>query len=410
MRRSRYFGVALFGLLVVAAISVAAGSGRKPATENSATSVRMLTAVEAAQVRQRFPELRTQGICQIGSGLLGQLFPSTDFYKVYSEGAPPYPYLIAISGNALLTMPEEFNRVLSASGLEVTDENIVYLAKSFVLLAVGNEPTVDRSRTWGHPGRLDTFPPVTFLDAKRMKQEISRITFDAKLKVRIGEQVEEWYFASWHGQLGLVSRGTTDGKLIKQYDLPRAESPLQRGQLDVTPSIDICTSAPSKAYVEWQGATPHYYLIVDSNGVASSFQVRCSLSGFPPNATNVFVRVEDTIRNLHRLLDTVHIDGQGVGTYDWPPPDSLTGICKVEADTLGPDSVYRNATGLPRKELTLGEFRGHNKKLSLQGVRLVFPWSVWAGLLRSEAASGRLFQAGDELVIAQWSAGAVVQA
>ena len=36
MRRSKYFGVALLGLLVVAAISVAAGSGRKPAQQERA--------------------------------------------------------------------------------------------------------------------------------------------------------------------------------------------------------------------------------------------------------------------------------------------------------------------------------------------------------------------------------------
>jgi len=76
-----------------------------------------------------------------------------------------------------------------------------------------------------------------------------------------------------------VSRGTADGKLIMQYDIPRAESPLQRGQLDVTPSIGISDSAPSKAYLVWQSGIPHYYLTVDTNLVADSFKVRFLLSG-----------------------------------------------------------------------------------------------------------------------------------
>jgi len=364
MRRSKYFGVALLGLLVVAAISVAAGSGRKPVTvEQARVSVRMLTDAEVTQVGQRFPELRVQpgGISQVSNELLEHLFPRTSFYKTFDRGGrPPFPYLIAISGDKLLNQPSGFNWLLAERDMEVTDKNIIELAKAFVVLAVGNEPITNP--TTGDPDGLDSLPQITFKEATRTKHVINTLSYSAQLKVKVDEQTEVWHFASWQGQLGLVSRGTTDGKLIKQYDLPRAKSSQQRGQLDVTPSIDIVTSSPSKAYVELQvrsvDTVPHYYLIVDTNSVADSFKVRFSLSGFPANATNVYVRVTDFIRNgAVRLLDTVHININGDGYYDWTPPDDSNGICKVEADTLGPDSVYRNATGLPLKELTLERVR-----------------------------------------------------
>jgi len=369
MRKSRYFGVALLGLLVVAAISVAAGSGRKPAKEQQGSvSLRRISSSDVMAILNQFPEMLPGRFAarksdtgfvadlfpftEVTSAVLGRALPGVRFYKGLDFTiSPPFPYLMAIAGSTRLMMPNDFNQLLLASGLKLTDENVIELAKAFVLLAVGSEPIFARMDM---PLGLDTFPPVTFLDAKRIKQDISRVTYAAKLKVRIGEQAEEWYFASWQGQLGLVSRGTADGKLIMQYDVPRAESPLQRGQLDVTPSIDISDSAPSKAYLEWQSGIPHYYLIVDTNGVADSFKVRFSLSGFPANATNVYVRVTDSIRNgAVRLLDTVHIDINGHGDYVWTPRDDSTGICKVEADTLGLDSVYRNAGGLPLKELTL---------------------------------------------------------
>ena len=72
MRRNKNIGVALIGLLVVAAISVAAGSGRKPAREERArTSVRVLTEVETSQLASRFPGLQAR--VQITGELLAPL-------------------------------------------------------------------------------------------------------------------------------------------------------------------------------------------------------------------------------------------------------------------------------------------------------------------------------------------------
>jgi hypothetical protein len=374
MRRCRNVGVAILGLLVVAAISMAAGSGRKPPKEQGTTvSLRRISGDEVVQILRRFPEMvpdylaskknddaylaRVFRFSEVTTTALERVFPAARFYRGLDMALPPHAYLMVINGDRRYMMPGDFNRLLLDNGMDVTDKNIVELAKAFVVLALGDQGT-----------GLLSYPQIAFLDAGRVRQELSQITYDAKLKVRIGEQLEIWYFASWRGQLGLVSRGTADGKLIMQYDIPRAESPLQRGQLDVTPSIGISDSAPSKAYLVWQSGIPHYYLTVDTNLVADSFKVRFLLSGFPANATNVHVRVTDSIRNgAVRLLDTVHININGDGYYDWTPRDDSTGICKVQADTLGLDSVYRNATGR-QKELTLERvkdttfpvFRGHH--------------------------------------------------
>jgi hypothetical protein len=158
---------------------------------------------------------------------------------------------MAIAGSKRYMMPYGFNQLLLASGQKVTDKNIVELARALVVLALGDQRMFGNPIFGGPQGdELLAYPQTAFLDARRVRQELSRITYDAKLKVRIGEQVEEWYFASWRGQLGLVSRGTADGKLIMQYDIPRAESPLQRGQLDPVPDMVGETFANGDAQLE----------------------------------------------------------------------------------------------------------------------------------------------------------------
>ena len=110
---SRSVGTALVGLLVVSAISVAVGSGRKPVTESPAATMRMLAGGEVAQVGQRFPNLGSR-ISQLRSELLEHLFPNTQFYKAFSyTTAPPIPYLHAAEGDSLLPMPDGFNRFSS---------------------------------------------------------------------------------------------------------------------------------------------------------------------------------------------------------------------------------------------------------------------------------------------------------
>ena len=58
MCSSKNVGVALVGLLVVAAISMAAGSGRKPPKERQATvSSRRVSTNETIDILREFPEL-----------------------------------------------------------------------------------------------------------------------------------------------------------------------------------------------------------------------------------------------------------------------------------------------------------------------------------------------------------------
>ena len=159
---------ACVGLLVVAAISVAAGSGRKPAMENSTVSIRLLTDAEAAQLSQRVPKLRPQpeGIARFGSEVLERVFPTSSFYRAYRDGLPSIPYLVAVGNDSLISMPDGFNWLLLEHGIEVSDKNIVEMAKVFVLLAVGDQ----------HFRPLDAFPPLVFLEAKRITQEIGGIS------------------------------------------------------------------------------------------------------------------------------------------------------------------------------------------------------------------------------------------
>ena len=365
MRRSAYFGVALIGLLVVAAISMAAGSGRKPAKEpQGSVSLRRISASEVMGILSQFPEmlpgyfadqkndtgfLKTLfPFSEVTSASLEGAFPGVRFYKGLDGKKPPRPYLMAVAGSKRYMMPINFNRLLVDNGQKVTDENIVELAKAFVLLAVGSEP-ISNPET-GDLGGLDSLPPIAFLEAKRIKV-VNEATF--KMKVRIGEQIEKWHFEIWRNQFGEVFRGNDKG-LLKEYLLGVNQLP-EHGRLDVVPRIDIDT-APRSAYVEYDAAqNPHYYATVDTNGHSTNDTVTFHLSGFPSESANVFVRVKDSIRGVVRLLQKVQMNS-GSGSYSWPAPTASTGIFVAGAgyayDTLHPDTSYHRATDTLR-ELTL---------------------------------------------------------
>jgi hypothetical protein len=220
MRRNKNIGVALVGLLVVAAISMAAASGRKPARQERArTSVRVLTEVETSQLASRFPGLRARS--QIRSELLARLFPNTAFYRaLYHRGRPDFPYLTSISDTSLLYLPSDFNRLLRVYNMEVTDDNKVELAKAFVLMAIGDEN--------GFATGLDSFPPVTFVNADVTEHRIGWMPYSVELKVKIGGQLEVWHFAIAMGKFLDVLRLDTKGRTINFYNPGQFES---RGQL-----------------------------------------------------------------------------------------------------------------------------------------------------------------------------------
>jgi hypothetical protein len=229
--------MALVGLLVLSAFSLATASGSEPRVEEARTTIRMLTDAEVAQVRQRLPSLQPQSqvVGQLESELLERLFPSVSFYKALrSDVLPPLPYLIAASGDKLLGMPYGFNRLLAENNMRTSDENIVMLGKAFVVLAVGNEPIKNRGGAWVRTARLDTFPPVAFLEATTSRPVIDGDYYDARLTVRIGEQTEEWYFRVWQNQFSFVLRRNAEGP-VNEYLPATVESLPSRGQLELTP-------------------------------------------------------------------------------------------------------------------------------------------------------------------------------
>jgi hypothetical protein len=373
MRRGMNVGVALVGLLVVAAISVAAGSGRRPPVLNTASSVRMLTKAEAAEVSQRFPKLGPQpeGIARMGSDLLERLLPGSSFYRVYDyDYEPEFPYLVATSGDKLLRMPDGFNRLLHEHGLRVTDKNVMEMAEAFALLVMGNAQIYVEPNP---PARLDTFPPVTFLGAKRTKLRYGGTFYETELKLRIGGQDEVWYFDVWRGQFGSVVRQNTKGVTIDFYVPIPAESPPEQGQLDTLPSLVIRTDSGSNAYVENDtGGRPHYYMTVDSNNIVVDTQVVFSLSGFLPDS-NVYVLVYDFIRDpkIPRYLHKVQMNS-GCGRDTWKPGVESTLIYHVSAgyvsDTMHAWNTYTIATlksELTPEKVITGTFPDCDTSLSI---------------------------------------------
>jgi hypothetical protein len=359
MPRSKNVGIALIGLLAVSAISLAVASGRTPPKEQQASvSLRRISASEVMDILNKFPEMVPSYFAteRNNVGLLTQLFrfsevtaaplkrafPAVRFYKGLDGKKPPHPYLMAIAGDTRYLVPGDLNQLLLDNGLKVTDENMIELARAFVILAVGTERALGNPEFVGAEGdELLSFTKLTFLSAKM--QVTDEASHAAKLTVRIGDDEEIWYFARWHDQLGWVSRRNAKG-LIKQYPMPEARPLQQRGRL--TPSMDIDIVSPSCAYAEWEGFIPHYYVIVENNSSATGDSVGFSFLGFSQNATNVYIRVADSIRNpaTTRLLDTVQIDSQGAGTYFWKPPTDSTGICRVWAETLDAVGGYHPVT------------------------------------------------------------------
>ena len=376
MRRSKNIGVALVGLLVVAAISVAAASGRTPPKEQQASvSLRRISASEVMAILGRFPGMVPSDMAwakddapyltsvfefsEVTTPLLNAAFPAVRFYK--GRGAdvskPPIPYLMAVVGDKRHMMPEGFNRLLFDSGLKVTDKNMIALAKAFVVLAVGSQRVFGNPVLEGPRGdELLAFPDVTFLEGKRIAEVRGGTTYDARLRVKSGEHVEEWYFDAKYGQFAVVSRGNDKG-LIKQYLLNIVEPDPRQGRLDTVPNIDVDSGASVEWEVRGSDTIPHYYASVVWNDSATGRQVRFSLTGFPPNAKNVYVRVVDTLWAGIRHFRRVPIDGQGAATDTWTPPVESTGICVAGAgfaDTLKPDSTYRDTSV---KELTTEKVR-----------------------------------------------------
>jgi hypothetical protein len=268
MRRSRYFGATLIGLLVVAAISSAAGSGRRPA-EVVRVSSRQISTGEAMDILRRFPDLvpdyleskkndteymaRLFGFVEVTAAPLTRIFPLVRFYRGHDFAKPPNPYMMAIAGDKGYGV-YKFNQLLIDNGLEVTDKNIVELAEAFVVLAIGN--------------MKGSFPEITFTDGTSLAEVRGGTTFDARLKVSYAGRVEEWWFDAMYGQFALVSRGNANG-LIKQYLIKIVDPVQKQGRLDNVPNIDVDSGVSKEWEVNGSDSTPHYYAIVVWNDLGA---------------------------------------------------------------------------------------------------------------------------------------------
>jgi hypothetical protein len=224
-------GLAPAALLVLFTFSLAAAWGRKPPKEETVkVTLRPLSTSEVMAILREFPEMvpdylaskkndttflaRVYGFIEVTAPVLKRVLPAARFYRAHDFTTARHPYLMAISKKRNHWMPEGFNRLLSDNGMKVTDKNMLALAKALTILTV--------------EGEYGSVPQITFRDAQRIDTAIGGITWNARLDVEFGERVEVWHFARWHDGFGVVSRGTGDGQLIKQYDLLGAKPPPKR--------------------------------------------------------------------------------------------------------------------------------------------------------------------------------------
>jgi hypothetical protein len=259
--------IALVGLLVVAAISVAAGSGRKPAKEGQVgVSLRRLSTDEVMSIIRKFPEMVPADLAskrndtaylndyfefsEVRAAQLEKVFPATRFYKGREfNSLPPFPYLMAVVGNKRYWLPGQFNQLLLDNGLQVTDRNIIELAKTFVLLAAGSQPVYGNAEFGGPSGdELASFPQVTFLGGRRIEEYDAQSTFtmDVEIRCRTDGEVQTWKLSQSRRfpssgspvRIGQFARALVfvSGKPARLYRLVKADEEKRTGAPDPTPN------------------------------------------------------------------------------------------------------------------------------------------------------------------------------
>jgi hypothetical protein len=185
---------------------------------------------------------------EVKAARLEQVFPTARFYKGLDFRSPPAPYLMAVVGNKRYWMPGQFNQLLLDNGLQVTDKNIIELAKTFVLLDAGNEPVYGNAEFGGPSGdELASFPRVTFVEARRIEEynAQSTTTWDVEIRCRIDGEVQTWKFSqsrrfprkSRPVRVGQFERALllVDGKPGRLYRVVKADEEKRTGAPDPTP-------------------------------------------------------------------------------------------------------------------------------------------------------------------------------
>ncbi|MCS7250149.1 MAG: hypothetical protein NZ608_04375 [candidate division WOR-3 bacterium] len=263
---------------------------------------------DTEEVIELFPFSKVEGV-----DLLQRFLPYVNFYKGINLVAM-YPYFIAISGTNKYKMPQDFNRLILDNGLEVTDKNILELAKMFVILAVGSEPVFLKGGEWGEwrkrrpsltiEDELLSFPQITFLEGKRINMWDSEegMRMDAELKIRIGDgEIQKWRFSQTlyrnpPGEkrrrlikVGQFTRITVfvNEKPYRSYEVWLIEEKL-KGELDSrNPRIEIATNI-GNATVENDS---FHYLITNRNKTPTNSWLRFRLYSFNPMET-VYIKIK----------------------------------------------------------------------------------------------------------------------
>lgn len=237
----------LIGFLFIHAQAI----GVKPTAEGISSTLKMLTTDELrtalAKVPTQFiipPLLRNTlkdmgkdndremviGLLKLseikGIAWLNTIYPNVRFFKGIYTGnlsKESFVYLMAIKDDDCYYLPDEFNRLFRKSGIKISNRNIIPLAKAIVMLILGSERVTGLDAA--PEKELVVFPQITFLEGKRIKEMVKEMPFMVKLKVKVNEQVEDWFFNIQYGQFVLITKGEpkapVEQYLLSLYDVAK---------------------------------------------------------------------------------------------------------------------------------------------------------------------------------------------
>jgi hypothetical protein len=223
--------LAVAALLVLLAFSLAPAWGSKPPEEETVkVTMRPLSMSEVTDILDKFPELDPYHVFdlrrdtsslkyqfsfkEVTSAPMERVLPRVRFYQGLEQrgSGADIPYVIAMVASKRYWVPASFNELLFDNGMEVTDKNIIGLAKALLVATAGSDH---------YP-----YPDITFLGATTTKLQ-AWATDAAQLKVMIGGKEEEWHFSVLRNQFDGISR-TNERGLIKDYMLNEVRSAPKR--------------------------------------------------------------------------------------------------------------------------------------------------------------------------------------
>ncbi len=349
--------------LVMLAVSVAMASGRKPVEEYPAIQMVEPSKDEKIMIGQKFVQSGAKGDVvkyprswkkYESHPLLSIVLPQVIFYKLYSAiTLPETPFLQGFCNNKFYSLPAGFNQLLLDNSIEIDEDNIIELAKAFVIVALMDYPPVDYTKS-GWQEKLNEVPQITFLEGKRIQEKtVEGIRWDAEIKCRIGDgEIQTWKFCQtlYRGKGKWEELGQfydvvviVNGKPIRGYDV-RLINEKTKGDLDFDiPRINITTNT---GYATIENDSFHY-LITYQNGAPTNYWLRFRLDGFTPGET-IHIKIIPLRGYTYGPADTlgpVYIAQDSFGEYDWQPSQEIqTGICDVIAGTIAQGDTFIHKT------------------------------------------------------------------